>query len=111
VFVHGDIGGDNIILSKDGGIYILDFADAVLAPAAYEHSLVAIDVFTFNPALLRGFFGDYTVESLTDICFDGLLIHDFGGDTVEEHICAPRELNTLADLRRRIEERIRASAH
>jgi tRNA A-37 threonylcarbamoyl transferase component Bud32 len=102
VFVHGDIGGDNIIVSVSGEIYLIDFADAVLAPLVYEHQLVAVDVFTFDRALLQGFFGDYTNEELIEICFNGLLIHDFGGDTIEEHIADPCEIRSLRDLRERI---------
>ena len=106
VFVHGDIGGDNIIISKQGEIYIIDFADAVLAPICYEHELVAVDVFTFDPLLINGFFGGDAIGSLAELCFDGLLIHDFGADTIAEHIGKPQELQNLDELRKRLQQKI-----
>ena len=107
VFVHGDIGGDNIIISADGEIYLIDFADAVLAPIEYEHELIAIDVFNFDPALLQGFFGSYITDGLTELCFNGLLIHDFGADTIEEHLAKPCDFQCLDDLRKAIEQKIK----
>ena len=104
VFVHGDIFGDNIILTKDGGIYIIDFADAVLAPIFYEHTLIAAD--NLDRAFLNGYFGDYSVNELAELCFDGLLIHDFGGDIVAEHMGKPYEFKNLDDLRKRLRQKI-----
>jgi len=109
VFVHGDIGGDNMILSADGEIYVIDFADAVLAPIEYEHELIAIDVFQFDPALLHGFFGNYTINELAELCFNGVLIHDFGGDTIEEHIGKPSEFQCLEALRQKIYDKVRGA--
>ncbi len=106
VFVHGDLCGDNILLTPDGGLYIIDFADAVLAPKIYEHALVAVELFEFDPALMRGYFGDCSVSELKEICFDGLLIHDFGGDIVKQHIGKPHEFQCLDDLRERLKQRI-----
>jgi len=105
VFVHGDLSGDNILLTSHGGLCILDFGDAVLAPIVYEQELIAIDIFTFDPALLYGFFGNYQVDELADLCFNGLLIHDFGGDTVEEHIGKPGKFQCLEDLRKKLKEK------
>jgi len=107
VFVHGDLCADNILLTPKGDIFIIDFADAVLAPMVYEHGHVAVALFDFDSALLKGFFGDYTIEELTEICFNGLLIHDFGGDIVEQHVGDPKELKSLADLQERLEQQIR----
>jgi thiamine kinase-like enzyme len=109
VFVHGDLCGDNILLTPQGELYIIDFADAVLAPIIYEHALVAVELFDFDPALLLGYFGDCSVDELTRICFDGLLIHDFGGDVVEQHIGDPHEFQGLEELRQMIETKIRES--
>lgn len=35
-YVHGDLTCDNILLDPSGTLYIVDFADAALAPAEYE---------------------------------------------------------------------------
>jgi len=100
VFVHGDLCGDNILLTPQGELYIIDFADAVLAPKIYEHALVAVELFKFDPALLHGYFGEYTADGLAAICFNGLLIHDFGGDVVEQHLGKINEFQTLDDLQK-----------
>lgn len=107
VFAHGDLCGDNILISPDGELIIIDFADAVLAPAIYEHALVAVELFDFDPALFRGYFGNYAKDKLVAMCFNGLLIHDFGGDIVEEHIGKPKDFLCLEDLRIGLEKKIR----
>ena len=33
---HGDLTRDNILLDPSGTLYIVDFADAALAPAEYS---------------------------------------------------------------------------
>lgn len=106
VFVHGDLFGDNVIVSDNGEFYIIDFADAVLAPVCYEYALIAIDFFRFDKHLMKGFFGDIGLDRLTEICFDGVLIHNFGDDVVDEHLGKPEEFKCLDDLRNRIYEKI-----
>jgi thiamine kinase-like enzyme len=109
VFVHGDLCGDNILLKPEVGLCIIDFADAVLAPQIYEHALVAVELFDFDPALLHGYFGDCSADELMRICFDGLLIHDFGGDVVEQHVGSPREFQGLDELRQMIKTKIKVT--
>ena len=109
VFVHGDLCGDNILLTSQGELYIIDFADAVRAPKVYEHALVAVELFDFDPALLQGYFGALSADELTEICFDGLLIHDFGGDILERHIGRPDEFYGLDDLHKQLKHRIQSS--
>ena len=106
VFVHGDLYGNNIILTTLGELCIIDFAEAVLAPLVYEHAYMAAELFEFDPALLRGYFGGCSKGELADICFNGLLIHDFGGDVVERHIGNPGEFQCLNDMRKRLYQKI-----
>jgi len=105
VFCHGDLNGDNIIISPSGELTIIDFADALLAPLPYEHALLAA-AFDYDPALMRGYFGDEPVDSLAERCFEGTLIHDFGGDIVAERIAKPEEIDCLEILRKLIYQRI-----
>jgi len=102
VFVHGDLCGDNILITGGGGINIIDFADAVMAPVAYEQALVASELFRFEKTFLRGYFGEYERNELTDLCFNGLLIHDFGGDIVKQRVANPKEISCLSDLRNKL---------
>jgi tRNA A-37 threonylcarbamoyl transferase component Bud32 len=107
VFVHGDLCGDNILLSPKGELSVIDFADAVLAPRSYEQSLVAVELFNFDTAFLRGYFGNYSRDELVELCFNGLLIHDFGGDIVDTRIGRPCEIDSLSKFRNMIGQRIK----
>ena len=105
VFVHGDLCLDNILLSPAGELYIIDFADAVLAPIIYEHALMAF-AFEFDPALIQGYFGDYTLGRFADMCVDGLLIHDFGGDIIRDYLENISGIDNLRDLRKLLIQKI-----
>lgn len=107
VFVHGDLCGDNILVSNTGELCIIDFADAVLAPAIYEQALVASELFKFDKDYLRGYFGDYDTDTLTDLCFSGLLIHDFGGDIMAQHVARPDEITSLRDMQEKLSKMIK----
>jgi serine/threonine protein kinase len=99
VFVHGDLCYDNLLIDNKGNIHIIDFADSVVAPLVYEHAHLASVLFNFDKSYLYGYFGEYAVDSIIDLCFDGLLIHDFGGDIVLQNIARANEINCLNDLR------------
>jgi len=105
VFCHGDLCGDNMLISPSDEIYIIDFADALLAPIDYEHALLAAE-FGYDPALMRGYFGDEPADSLAARCFAGTLIHDFGGDIAADRIAKPEEAGCLEALRQRVHEKI-----
>jgi tRNA A-37 threonylcarbamoyl transferase component Bud32 len=106
VFVHGDLCGDNILFSPKGELFIIDFADAALAPKVYEHSLVAVELFDFDRAFLRGYFGNYSADELVELCFDGLLIHDFGADIVDNRIGRSSEIDSLSTLKEMLRHKI-----
>jgi thiamine kinase-like enzyme len=102
VFVHGDLCSDNILVADDDQLFIIDFADAVTAPIIYEQAHVASELFQFDKAFLTGYFGEYNTEWLADLCFNGLLIHDFGGDIVEQHVAKSEEITSLKILHQRL---------
>jgi len=108
VFCHGDLNGDNIIISPEGELYIIDFADALLAPISCEHALIAA-AFDYDPALMRGYFGDEPPGALAERCFEGTLIHDFGGDIVADRIAKPEEIDCLEELRQRMHQKIKGA--
>ena len=107
VFVHGDLGADNLLVTGSG-LCVIDFADAVLAPRSYEQALVAAELFAFDGDCLRGYFAGLDAEAIAEICFEGLAIHDFGGDIVREHLGAPARFARLSDLKGRLYEAVRA---
>ncbi|MCL2771857.1 MAG: phosphotransferase [Oscillospiraceae bacterium] len=106
VLVHGDLGNDNMLIDNAGNIYIIDFADSIVAPQSYEHAYLISVLFKFDKSYLQGYFGEYKASELVDICFDGILIHDFGGWIVEE-IGKTEEINCLKDLRDRLYDKIK----
>ena len=111
VFVHGDLCLDNILLTPQRELFIIDFADAVLAPRIYEHALMPFS-FELDPALIRGYFADYSAAGFIEMCFNGLLIHDFGGDIVMDFLKDAGSFEDLGDLRRGIRRKLEeASLH
>ena len=107
VFVHGDLCYDNLIIDRKGNIYIIDFADSVIAPQVYEHGHLATELFNFDKSYLRGYFGEYKTDNIIDLCFDGLLIHEFGGDIVSQKVAGINEITCLNDLRDKLYDLIK----
>lgn len=109
VLVHGDLCGDNIIVSSENGIrkmYIIDFADSVLAPKIYEQALIAVELFRFDPDLLHGYFGDMPRRELAQLCLDGMLMHDFGADIAKHNIAPAENMHSLEDMLRAITDKL-----
>jgi len=57
VYAHGDLTPDNVLLDARGRLYIIDFADAVLAPVEYELASIVCQVFSFERPFMEGYFG------------------------------------------------------
>jgi len=100
VLVHSDLCGDNFLLSKKDEIYIIDFADAVIAPKIYEHALLAIES-ELDPMILRGYFDDYMYDDFINMCFNGILLSN-DEEIIFDLIGEPGDSNTLDDLRNAI---------
>lgn len=77
VLVHGDLTGENLLVTHKGDVLVIDCADACLAPAWYELGPIAIELFRCNPFLLREFAGEHQ-EEFTERLLDSLSLHDFG---------------------------------
>lgn len=109
VFVHGDLCADNIRITPQHELYIIDFADAVLAPIVYEQALVACELFAFDKAYMQGYFGNCSVDEITELCFNGLLLHQFGGEIIRQHIGEVHRLVTLDKLKKDLRISIRSA--
>jgi fructosamine-3-kinase len=103
VFVHGDLNADNIILSGDGEIYLIDFADSLSAPIIYEKVVIIAELFQFDKSFLRGYLGNYDVDCMVKLCLDGLMIHDFGAGIINARVSAAAEIDSLDTLKRKLE--------
>ena len=104
VFTHGDLCADNILVKKNQGrdeLVVIDFADSVLAPKCYEPSLLAFEYQAY-PSFLQGYWEGEDLESVVSQVFNGILIHDFGGDIVKLAFPEATEFRQVKDLYERI---------
>lgn len=102
VYVHGDLNPDNILVDSSGQIYVIDFADAMLAPVEYELAALVCELFCFEKPYMDGYFGTYEVETLTEQCFEGLLLHEFGYNIIRSNFGGIEQITSLAVLKERL---------
>jgi len=78
-----------------------------LLPKIYEYARLALEYgLDYDPKLLRGYFEDYTTDEFIDMCFNGLLLLDYGPEVIEKLIGKPNEFQTLDDLRKTLKQKI-----
>jgi len=104
VYCHGDLNPDNIFVSENWDLYLIDFADATYAPAGYEQALVASQVFCFEKPYMLGYFGDYNAGDIADLCAAWLPVHDTGYNTLRANI--GNEITSFKVMRERLYEYI-----
>ncbi len=83
VLVHGDLTGENLLVDREGGLTVIDCADACLAPAWYELGPIVFELFQCSPLLLREFAGKERDRFLEEV-LDAVSLHDFGADLLRE---------------------------
>jgi len=107
IFVHGDMCLDNIIITPCKELYIIDYADALLAPLCYEHCIMP-SAFEFGKGLIDGYFEDYAAGELVDTVFNGLLIHHFGAECIKYYHPDGQveRYKNLNDLKKTIERKL-----
>lgn len=111
VFVHGDINPCNLVVDDTLDMALLDFADALCAPIAYEWIAVICYAFAFDPAYLKGFFQTESESDIVDLCLDGLLMHPAGANMIQCNLGKPMDFADLATLRCRIRDVLRNGQH
>lgn len=103
VYCHGDFHGGNILVTDNLDVYLVDFADAMYAPAEYELAYIFSALFAFEKPYMVGFFGgDYNTEAVVDLCMAWLPIHVWGHATIVEHLKPVAEIDSFDTLRRRL---------
>ncbi|MDD3831810.1 MAG: phosphotransferase [Clostridia bacterium] len=104
VFIHADIFSDNVIVDGSGEIYLIDYADALLAPVCVEHALFVLDLFHFDKLLMQGYFGTVDVDEMVEMVLSGALL--LGENIIMEYFDNPCDITTLDCLRSAIRSRI-----
>ena len=107
VYCHGDFHAGNVLVDDKMNVYIVDFADAMYAPAEYELLYIVSALFCFDKPYMVGYFGgDYSVSGIVDLCMTWLPVHAWGHATTEGNLGNVAEIVSLAVLRERLEELI-----
>lgn len=96
-FVHGDLCIGNILVGDE--LYLIDFADAVLAPKSYEFIPILFDYREFGE-FLKGYFEGDEIAALTETILEGLLLHAFGGAIAADAFGT--EIRDIEELRGKI---------
>ena len=109
VYCHGDFHPGNLVVDDQLNVYLLDFADAMYAPAEYELVYILSALFCFEKPYLLGYFdGDYGVDDIVDLCMQWLPIHVWGHSTIVGHFKPVGEIDSFATLRKRLGQLVEA---
>ena len=111
VYCHGDFHAENILVDDKLNVYIIDFADAMYAPPGYEHVYAASALFSFEKPYMTGYFGDYAVDDIVDLCMKWLPVHAWGHSTIEDHFKPVADITSFAVLRSRLHNLIKSEKH
>jgi hypothetical protein len=103
VYVHGDLTGENVLADGAGGYYVIDFADACIAPPEYELAPLMCELFRFDRACLEGYFGvGFDPDTVAPLLTHGILMHRFWYGLIRARICDPRGLDGIGALLRAV---------
>lgn len=106
VLVHGDLTGENLLVTKQRTLAVIDCADACLAPGWYELGPIVFELFRCDPFLLRAFAEPQ--EDFIEQVLDSVCLHDFGADLLR--VAAEREgfscFSHLRDVKQYLSEKL-----
>lgn len=102
VFVHGDLNADNLMVTPDHRLVLIDFADCRTAPYCTELAALVCDAFRFERAYLQGFLGDFHENQLSDELLEGLLRHDYGAWIIRDRLGDPAGILSLSELQKKL---------
>ncbi|MCL2363146.1 MAG: phosphotransferase [Defluviitaleaceae bacterium] len=102
VYCHSDFHAENILIDDKLDVYLIDFADAMYAPKEYEQVYIVSALFCFEKPYMLGYFGDYTVDEIMDLCMTWLPIHVWGHSTLCCHLKPVTELDSFETMRNRM---------
>lgn len=96
IVVHGDLTGENVIISAEGVPHVIDFADAQNAPACYELAPLVFELFQCDRELVKAFVGASDLSAFVGSLLDGLSLHAFGPNILRDW--AARERIPLSEV-------------
>ena len=106
VLVHGDLTGENLLVTSEGKAVVIDCADACLAPAWYELGPIVFELFRCDSFLLREFAAEE--DGFAERVLNSVCLHDFGADLLRT--AAEREkipcFSTLSEVNRFLTEKL-----
>jgi aminoglycoside phosphotransferase (APT) family kinase protein len=106
-YCHGDFHFDNVLIDDDKKAYLIDFADAMYAPAPYEQVYVLSAFFCFEKPYMTGYFGgDYNVEEIVDLCMIWLPVHAWGHATIKGNFDTVEEISSFTVMREKLQKLI-----
>lgn len=100
VYVHGDITAENILITPNGSLCLIDFADGRVTSPDYELPPVLFDLLDFDGDAIAAYRGGDGPADFARRAMEGVLRHEYGGHFAQ-HICrrvldrAPEELDSL----------------
>ena len=102
VYCHGDLHGHNILADDRLNLYIIDFAEAVYVPNGYEQAYIASCLFAFERPYMMGYFGDYNVEEIVNLCMTWLPVHSNGHGTMAGNFNTVSEITSFDVMHERL---------
>jgi serine/threonine protein kinase len=108
VYCHSDFHCENILVDDNLNIYLIDFADAMFAPAEYEQAYIASALFCFEKPYMTGYFGEYDVEDIVYLCMTWLPVHAWGHSTAEGNLESVDDISSFAVMRERLRKLIKS---
>ena len=102
-YCHGDFHCDNVLINDEKKVYLIDFADAMYAPAPYEQVYVLSALFCFEKPYMTGYYGgEYDVEKIVDLCMTWLPVHALGHATIKGNFGSVEEISSFAVMREKL---------
>lgn len=83
-YTHGDLTAENMIISDDNTVYVIDFADSRIAPPYYEWPPIVFALFGCDTTMMTTYFGDYHNNDFYEQLTLSLLVHEFGADIIRQ---------------------------
>lgn len=105
VYCHGDIHEGNIVVDDDLNVSLIDFADAMYAPADYELVYIVSSLFGFEKPYMEGFFGGkYNIDDILELCMAWLPVHAWSHGLLAEMIGPAEEITSFTVMRKRLKD-------